>query len=170
VGRMSCMVEALLNFSLRIGFLMEPLRINEIGQQEIVYNLFLFRCIHPHSSTSLLMRTSCSSVGAFLWDFTIALVLHTCDARSNGPKKKKWKPFIQAHNLGGGADCAGGTLPWKLRQLLDDYTVDSSPAVVHGKKYDRHFSPSQQCCFRAAFATVDGSARRRPSQYSHYRC
>ena len=88
MGRMSCMVEALLNFSLRIGFLMEPLRINEIGQQEIVYNLFLFRCIHPHSSTSLLMRTSCSSVGAFLWDFTIALVLHTCDARSNGPKKR----------------------------------------------------------------------------------
>jgi len=82
------MVEALLNFSLCIGFLMEPLRINEIGQQEIVYNLFLFRCIHPHSSTSLLMHTSCSSVGAFLWDFTIALVLHTCDARSNGPKKR----------------------------------------------------------------------------------
>ena len=36
--------------------------------------------IHPHSSTSLLlyMLTSCSGVGAVLWDFTIALALHTC--------------------------------------------------------------------------------------------
>ena len=61
------------------------LRINEIGQQDWPTNsnrleFFLFMYIHPHSSTSLLlyMLTSCSGVRAVLWDFTIALALHTC--------------------------------------------------------------------------------------------
>ena len=51
-----------------------------IGQQVIVYNFFLFKYIHPHFLTSLFshMRTSCSGVGAFLWDFTKALFLHLC--------------------------------------------------------------------------------------------
>ena len=80
-----------------IGFPGEPLRINYYWPTS---NCLLLYLVHntsmrnsPLLRLSLHMRTSCSGIGAVLWDFTKALSLHICVYLYIIPLWRRWFPL-----------------------------------------------------------------------------